>query len=276
MLRPHETPLDIPLTLTEAEDPALQLFGTEGAATGNRTGPSVSRPAGSSVALDETLPLTHLSYKPDDFGAERLATSLGPSRLLVGALLSAPAVLFLAAWFVAGSSSTRRAAIEAAQRLRSEMAPPPARDPNEVPAAQPPTVPESQAPAASAVAAGTATDTLQSTAPPAAESETVSSEPASRASRRASAKTSGTGEPLAGTLSIDSRPIGASVFIDEQLVGTTPMLLPQISPGAHSLRLHLDAHRDWKSTVQIDPDARNRVTAGLEEDENVPVGANLR
>src|SRR5437867_11677097 len=121
MLRPHEIPLDIPLTPAEGEDPALELFGTEGAATGNRTGPSVSRPAGSSVALDETLQLTHLSDEPDDFGAERSAMSLGPSRLFVGALLRAPAVLVLVACFVAASSSTRRAAIEAAQRLRSEL-----------------------------------------------------------------------------------------------------------------------------------------------------------
>ena len=74
---------------------------------------------------------------------------------------------------------------------------------------------------------------------------------------------------LAGTLSIDSRPVGASVFIDERLVGTTPLLL-HISSGTHAVRLQLAAHRDWRSTEQVVPDGRNRVTAALEEDENAP------
>ena len=75
---------------------------------------------------------------------------------------------------------------------------------------------------------------------------------------------------LAGTLSIDSRPVGASVFIDGQLIGTTPLLLPHISPGTHAVRLQLAAHQDWSSTEQVVPDRRNRVTAALEEDENAP------
>jgi hypothetical protein len=75
---------------------------------------------------------------------------------------------------------------------------------------------------------------------------------------------------LAGTLSIDSRPVGANVFIDGRLVGTTPLLLPHISPGAHLVRLQLAAHRDWTSTVQVVRDRRNRVTAALEEDANAP------
>jgi hypothetical protein len=72
---------------------------------------------------------------------------------------------------------------------------------------------------------------------------------------------------LAGTLSIDSRPVGASVFIDEQLVGTTPMLLPDIAPGTHVVRLQLAAHQDWTSTVQVVADGRNRVTAALEDED---------
>jgi hypothetical protein len=75
-------------------------------------------------------------------------------------------------------------------------------------------------------------------------------------------------EPLAGTLSVDSRPTGASVFVDDHLVGTTPMLLSQITPGTHSIRLQLDLHHDWKSTVQILGDVKNRVTAALEENES--------
>jgi hypothetical protein len=64
--------------------------------------------------------------------------------------------------------------------------------------------------------------------------------------------------------------VGASVYLDDRLLGTTPMLLSNVEPGAHTIRLHLAAHRDWKTTVQVVPSDRNRVTAGLEEDESAP------
>jgi len=71
-------------------------------------------------------------------------------------------------------------------------------------------------------------------------------------------------------LSIDSRPVGASVFVDGQPVGTTPLLLPDILPGFHVVRVQLAAHQEWISTVQVVPDDRNRVTAALEEGELAP------
>ena len=49
--------------------------------------------------------------------------------------------------------------------------------------------------------------------------------------------------------------------------GTTPVLLPDILPGFHVVRVQLAAHQEWISTVQVVPDDRNRVTAALEEDE---------
>jgi hypothetical protein len=86
--------------------------------------------------------------------------------------------------------------------------------------------------------------------------------------KKAPASAPAKNELLAGTLTIVSRPTGASVFIDERLIGTTPMLMPDISPGTHVVRLQLAAHRDWVSTVQVVGDERNRVTAALEPDEN--------
>jgi PEGA domain-containing protein len=300
MLRP---PFEVPLTLAaeeEVDDHALELFSDEEAPTSKRASPA---------GVEHFSYQPSESYQPNDShqpgdldfdGAQPFAGSLGPSRWLVWALLGTPAVLFLVAWFVMSSGSGRRAAIEGAERLRSAIHGLLGGEPTKVPAARPPAAPEGQVPAAPAAAVGTAPNTFQSTVQPANTLESTvqpantlestiqpaaqpeagsSSVPASRTDRSASALTSAASksrpaspaarDPLAGTLSIDSRPIGASVYIDEQLLGTTPMTLPQISPGAHSLRLHLAAHRDWMSKVQIDPDARNRVTAGLEEDENV-------
>ncbi len=68
-----------------------------------------------------------------------------------------------------------------------------------------------------------------------------------------------------GMLSIDTHPAGVNVYVDGRLVGTTPLLLPQVSAGFHTLRLHLDSHREWSSSVEVTAGARTRVTASLEE-----------
>jgi serine/threonine protein kinase len=68
-----------------------------------------------------------------------------------------------------------------------------------------------------------------------------------------------------GQLSVDSRPIGAKVFLDGKLVGTTPMMLPQIAAGEHVVRLDNDGYRRWSSLVRVVAGERNRVTASLEK-----------
>jgi hypothetical protein len=66
------------------------------------------------------------------------------------------------------------------------------------------------------------------------------------------------------TLSVDSRPDGARVFIDGRLVGKTPVELPRVGPGEHAIRLELDTYRRWSSSVRVVAGERNRVTASLE------------
>jgi hypothetical protein len=74
-------------------------------------------------------------------------------------------------------------------------------------------------------------------------------------------------ETLGGALSVDSHPGGANVFIDDQPLGKTPVLLPQIGAGSHVVRLKLDAYRGWSSSVRVLPGVRSRVTASLEEED---------
>lgn len=219
---------------------------------------------------------------------QRGLTSPARSRPLVWLLLSAPVAVFLVSWFSAGAESTRRTAIEAGGRVRSAIAwmaaetsfalqssrpsaagPPLAADRLEpIPASPPKSNNDNSSPEPTVEPPARPAPSIKEAAPsPAIKGAAPSPAPALSKVQASSRATNGL---LAGTLSIDSRPVGASVFIDGQLVGTTPLLLPHISPGTHTVRLKLAAHQDWRSTEQVVPDGRNRVTAALEQDEHAP------
>jgi hypothetical protein len=69
---------------------------------------------------------------------------------------------------------------------------------------------------------------------------------------------------VGGALIVDSRPEGAKVFLDGKLVGTTPMSLPSIAAGEHTVRLERDGYKNWSSTVRVAGPGQSRVTASLE------------
>ena len=69
---------------------------------------------------------------------------------------------------------------------------------------------------------------------------------------------------LTGALAVDSRPTGARVFLDDKVVGTTPMALPSVSAGTHQIRLEHEGYRHWSSSVRVVASENNRVTASLE------------
>jgi serine/threonine protein kinase len=71
--------------------------------------------------------------------------------------------------------------------------------------------------------------------------------------------------PPTGRVVVESRPSGAQVFIDERLVGTTPLTLPAVAAGEHHLRLAQPGFRAWIATVDVTGGEPNRVTASLEE-----------
>ena len=60
-------------------------------------------------------------------------------------------------------------------------------------------------------------------------------------------------------MSVGSRPMGARVSVDGRVVGETPMVLTDLTPGEHQIGLDLDAKRyqPWSSSVVV--------TAGHEE-----------
>jgi hypothetical protein len=70
--------------------------------------------------------------------------------------------------------------------------------------------------------------------------------------------------PTAAPLTVESRPAGAKVFIDGRFAGVTPLVVPEVAAGDHSITFDLDGYRRWTSPVRITPSAENRVTASLD------------
>jgi hypothetical protein len=67
-----------------------------------------------------------------------------------------------------------------------------------------------------------------------------------------------------GAMEIDSRPTGAKVFVDDRAVGATPVRLPDVTPGSHTVRLELPEHHAWTETVQVTRGKTTRVAGSLE------------
>jgi hypothetical protein len=66
-------------------------------------------------------------------------------------------------------------------------------------------------------------------------------------------------------LLVESRPSGASVFLDGKAVGTTPLMIPDVPAGTHVVRLELADHQRWTASVRVVAGERNRVAASLEQ-----------
>ncbi|MGE3179807.1 MAG: PEGA domain-containing protein, partial [Vicinamibacterales bacterium] len=85
-------------------------------------------------------------------------------------------------------------------------------------------------------------------------------------SRNGGAARGAPGDRVLATLAVESRPPGASVFLNGRRVGMTPLLLDPAPSGSHALRLELEGYRRWTATVRVAAGERNRVTASLEQD----------
>lgn len=66
-----------------------------------------------------------------------------------------------------------------------------------------------------------------------------------------------------GSIFVDTRPPGVEVWLDQRLVGETPMLLPDVTAGSHTVEFKHDGYRDWSTTVQVDSARQARVAASL-------------
>jgi serine/threonine protein kinase len=87
---------------------------------------------------------------------------------------------------------------------------------------------------------------------------------ASRGSQPARTGETGSTGRFAGDLLVDSRPPGATVFLDGKAVGTTPLSLRAVAAGSHVVRLEHEGYRRWSSAVRVVASQANRITASLE------------
>ena len=67
-----------------------------------------------------------------------------------------------------------------------------------------------------------------------------------------------------GSLQVESRPNGARVMVDGRLVGTTPVVVPDLADGSHRVRVERDGYQAWATTVDVSPSDQIRVAASLE------------
>lgn len=115
-------------------------------------------------------------------------------------------------------------------------------------------VEEAPAPAAAPPAAR---PELAAPAPP-PEPAAPAAEPAARARKapRKAEPASAPAEPAAPTLAtlvLDSDVPGASVFVDRQYVGTTPLRLDKLEPGSRQVKLTADGYEGIERSVDLSP-----------------------
>lgn len=67
-----------------------------------------------------------------------------------------------------------------------------------------------------------------------------------------------------GAVYIDTRPSGARVTIDGRTAGTTPLRVPELAPGSHTIRLELAGHKSVTTTVVVRAGQQVPVRVSLE------------
>ena len=66
-----------------------------------------------------------------------------------------------------------------------------------------------------------------------------------------------------GGLRIDSQPAGAAVFVNNQQVGHTPMVLSSLQAGSRAVRLQLNGYAPWSRAVRVVANQQATVSAQL-------------
>jgi hypothetical protein len=63
------------------------------------------------------------------------------------------------------------------------------------------------------------------------------------------------------TISLTSSPSGAEVYLDNQYQGTTPVTIPDVVPGSHTLEYRNPGYQSWSAAVTITPGTSNYYAA---------------
>jgi hypothetical protein len=137
---------------------------------------------------------------------------------------------------------------------------PRAPDPHAPPAPDP-HAPAADLPAEAATPSEPATASAAPSETPAANAPAPRAERSARQAERLIVKTD---PDAAGGLFAITRPLGAQVFVDNKLIGTTPLFMSQLSSGSHEVRLELPGFRPYSSSIQVEPNKRFRLAVQLD------------
>ncbi|MCU0631585.1 MAG: PEGA domain-containing protein [Methanolinea sp.] len=69
-----------------------------------------------------------------------------------------------------------------------------------------------------------------------------------------------------GTVQITSEPSGANIFIDNRCIGITPLTIPSIPAGAHSIILQLKGYQDYQNTFNLNAGQTAQIQVALTPD----------
>jgi hypothetical protein len=67
-----------------------------------------------------------------------------------------------------------------------------------------------------------------------------------------------------GSLNVQSRPTGAQVFVNDQLIGSTPLAIPSMPEGSATVRIEMEGYQTWTTTVHVNAGEPARVNASLD------------
>ena len=73
-------------------------------------------------------------------------------------------------------------------------------------------------------------------------------------------------KPINGTISVQSSPMGGTVFIDNVSSGNTNVIIPDIPAGSHQVRVEKPGYSDWESSVTVIGGRTSYVKATLRSD----------
>jgi hypothetical protein len=77
-------------------------------------------------------------------------------------------------------------------------------------------------------------------------------------------------EPFVGTLVVESDPIGATVFVNQERVGETPLTLPQIRAGSRVIWVESDGYQRWSAGVVVPAEKLTRLNVKLTREPREP------
>ncbi len=71
-------------------------------------------------------------------------------------------------------------------------------------------------------------------------------------------------ESRSGSFTINSKPSGAMILIDDKQIDTTPLTITDPNPGKHTVEVKMDGYETWSESVNIVPGEAIKLTAALQ------------